>query len=144
MVDKLDVTEAIRSEICGSTASKIAVLPKVREALLDQQRRFREPPGLVTDGRDMGSVVFPDAWLKFFLIASVEERALRRFRQLKAAGINVSLDGLCHELIERDNRDKGRMVAPLKPTADAVIIDTTNLSIAEVLHKILERVRVAE
>lgn len=139
-IDGVDVTETIRSEECGVAASKIAALPSVRAALLDRQRNFRKLPGLVTDGRDMGTVVFPDAQLKFFLIADAKERALRRYRQLKEKGINVSLDALCDELVERDRRDERRVVAPLKPASDAVIIDTTGLDIEQVLQKTLEKV----
>lgn len=134
LLDNQDVTEAVRHESCGTLASKIAALAPVRDALLERQRQFRQPPGLVTDGRDMGSVVFPDAPAKFFLSASAEERAQRRYKQLKAAGINVSLNALCQELIERDRRDQQRLVAPLKPTPDAIVVDTTGLTIIEVLQ----------
>ena len=132
-----DVTEIIRSEKIGNAASLIAVLPAVRASLLSRQRAFREPPGLVADGRDMGTVVFPDAELKFFLLASPEERALRRLKQLKERGINVTLGHLIEELRERDRRDSERAVAPLKPAEDAIIIDTNHLTIDQVVERIL-------
>lgn len=140
-LEGVNVSDVIRTESYGNAASQIAALPLVRQALLDRQRDFRKKPGLVTDGRDMGSVVFPDASLKIFLVATPEERAQRRYQQLKAQGINVSLAALCEELARRDERDRERVVAPLKPTADAVLIDTTGLSIAEVLRDIREKVR---
>lgn len=136
-----DISEAIRSEACGNRASKIAALPRVRQALLALQRRFRQPPGLVTDGRDMGSVVFPDAPLKIFLEASSEERARRRYQQLKQKGISVSLAQLCAELAERDRRDRERQIAPLKPAEDAYVIDTTHLNITEVLALVKQKAR---
>jgi len=141
VINGIDATAEIRSEICGTTASKIAAFPAVRQALLERQRQFRQLPGLVTDGRDMGSVVFPDAPLKVFLSATVAERARRRYQQLKERGINVSLDALCIELAERDRRDEQREIAPLKPMPDAMIIDTTGLSIQEVLQKVEKRAR---
>lgn len=135
-----DVTEAIRTESCGRTASKISVFPQVRTALLERQRLFRQLPGLVADGRDMGTVVFPDANRKIFLVASALERAQRRYLQLKGQGINVSLDSLHNELIERDKRDQERAIAPLKPAADAVTIDTTGMSIEAVMQKIMDEI----
>ena|SRR5688572_11844329 len=138
ILEGADVSAAIRTETCGNAASKIAALPKVRAALLERQRAFRKLPGLVTDGRDMGSVVFPDASLKLFLAASPEERAKRRYNQLKKQGINGSLDQIFNELIERDLRDKERATAPLKPAHDAVLIDTTFLSVEQVLEKVME------
>lgn len=132
-----DVTDIIRSEKIGNGASIIAALPAVRASLLSRQRAFREPPGLVADGRDMGTVVFPDAELKIFLLASPEERALRRLKQLKERGISVTLGNLIEELRERDKRDKERIVAPLKPAEDAVIIDTDHLTIDQVVERIL-------
>ncbi len=132
-----DVTQLIRTEQCGDAASKVAALPAVRTALLDRQRAFRELPGLVADGRDMGSVIFPDAQLKIYLIADLTERAKRRFKQLKDRGINVSLDRILQEVAERDHRDQVRAVAPLQPAPDAIIIDTTALSAVEVFAKIL-------
>lgn len=135
-----DVTDAIRTELVGAGASKVASLPAVREALLQRQRAFREAPGLVADGRDMGTVVFPDAELKFFLTASAEERARRRFFQLKAAGLDVNLASLLEEIVARDERDTQRAVAPLKPAEDAIILDSTTLSIEQVLERILAEV----
>lgn len=135
-----DVSALIRTESYGGLASQVGTLKQVREALLKRQRDFRLVPGLVTDGRDMGSVIFPDAVLKFFLLATAEERARRRYEQLKARGINVSLAALCEELVARDTRDSARSVAPLKPAEDAVIIDTTHLSVAEVLQRVREEV----
>jgi len=132
-----DVTETIRTEKMGNAASKIAALSAVRSALLNRQRAFRESPGLVTDGRDMGTVVFPDADLKIFLTASPEERARRRFNQLKEKGINVNLDDLVEELRERDKRDQERAVAPLRPADDAICINTDHLTIEKVVERIL-------
>jgi cytidylate kinase len=128
----------IRTEECSKAASKIAALPQVRKALLARQREFRKAPGLVADGRDMGTVVFPDAKLKIFLTASQQERAKRRHKQLQESGINVSLHDVLQELIERDVRDKERNVAPLRPAHDAKIIDTTNLTIDEVLKRVMD------
>jgi cytidylate kinase len=136
-----DISDAIRSELCGNTASRISVFPKVRRALLDKQRAFRKPPGLITDGRDMGTVIFPDAQPKFFLTASVEERAQRRYRQLKKAGVHVSLERILRDIEQRDMRDQQRSVAPLKPAPDAIIIDTTELSIHESLDCILLNIK---
>jgi cytidylate kinase len=123
------VTELIRSELCGSVASKIAVLEPVREALLARQRDFRKLPGLVADGRDMGTVVFPHAKIKLYLDATPEERAKRRYWQLKNSVPHVNLTSLLQELEERDARDKQRAIAPLKPAEDAVVIDTTGMAI---------------
>lgn len=123
-----NVTEDIRNERCGQVASQVAAFPKVRAALLERQRAFRQAPGLVADGRDMGTVVFPEATLKFFLRASQEERAKRRYNQLKEKGINVSLEKLVQELAKRDQRDISRSVAPLVPAPDAIIIDSTTLN----------------
>ena len=136
LLEGRDITEAIRGEEIGTGASRAGVWPAVRQALLQCQRDFRQPPGLVTDGRDMGTIVFPDAPLKIFLQASPEERAKRRYHQLKGKGINVSLDALCSELIERDLRDQQRQAAPLRPAMDAIIIDTTHLSIDEALRQV--------
>lgn len=136
LLDGKDISPLIRTEEIGNAASKVGTLPTVRAALLDCQRAFRQAPGLVTDGRDMGTVIFPDAPLKIFLMAVAEERARRRYQQLKERGISVSLADLCNELIERDKRDQQRQVAPLMPAADAVIIDTTALSIGEVLQQV--------
>lgn len=135
-----EVTESIRNEQVGAGASQVAALPVVRTALLQRQKAFREAPGLVADGRDMGTVVFPDAPLKIFLTASAEERARRRHLQLKARGDDVNLASLLEEIRERDERDTQRAVAPLKPADDAVQLDSTTLSIDEVLQKILSEV----
>lgn len=132
-----DVTETIRSEKIGNAASIIAAFPAVRAALLSRQRAFREPPGLVADGRDMGTVVFPDAQLKIFLLASTEERVLRRYNQLKEKGINVNLNDLIEALRERDRRDQERLVAPLRPAEDAICINTDHLTVEQVVEKIL-------
>ena len=140
LVEGQDVTLDVRTEACGNDASKIAALPQVREALLKRQRGFRRSPGLVADGRDMGTVVFPDAKLKIFLTADQEERARRRHKQLKQQGIGVSLTSLLKELAERDKRDANRGVAPLKPAADAIIVDSTALSIQEVFKHTLDLV----
>jgi cytidylate kinase len=132
-----DVTDEIRTEAAGAGASRVAAIPAVRDALLDRQRRFRQPPGLVADGRDMGSVVFPDAPLKVFLTASAEARAARRHKQLMEKGISVSIPTLLRDLRERDARDAERAVAPLKATADARLLDTTDLSIDEAVDQVV-------
>ncbi len=132
-----DVTDVIRSEQVGAGASQVAALPAVREALLQRQRAFLEAPGLVADGRDMGTVVFPQAQLKIFLTASAEERARRRYLQLKGKGMEADQADLLTEIQERDERDSQRSVAPLKPAPDAIILDSTSLSIDEVQDKIL-------
>lgn len=131
------VTDLIRSEECGDNASVIAQFPKVRAALLQRQRNFAEPPGLVTDGRDMGSVVFPQALMKIYLDASVEIRAKRRYSQLKEKGISASLPQVVEELAHRDRRDKERKSAPLCIPKDAIVIDTTHMSVEQVLTKVL-------
>jgi cytidylate kinase len=131
-----DVTQAIRSEGVGNAASQVAALPPVREALLQRQRDFRQTPGLVADGRDMGTVVFPDASLKIYLTASAEERARRRLLQLQQAGEDARLSTLLKEIQARDARDMQRAVAPLKPAEDAVELDTTQLDIPEVVKRI--------
>ncbi|NOZ38574.1 MAG: (d)CMP kinase, partial [Gammaproteobacteria bacterium] len=133
------VGDAIRSETCGNAASKVAALPAVRTALLQRQRDFRQKPGLVADGRDMGTVVFPDAKVKIFLTASVEERAQRRYKQLIGKGIDANLSGLLEEIAERDARDSQRKVAPLKPAEDAVVLDTTSMSIDEVVERVMQQ-----
>jgi len=130
-----DVTSEIRTETCGDNASKVAVIQPVRDALLQRQRDFRQLPGLVADGRDMGTVVFPDAPVKIFLTASAEERARRRYNQLKQAGVDVNIDALLEEIRVRDDRDMNRSAAPLKPADDAQVIDSTGLSIEEVLDR---------
>lgn len=137
-LNKIDVTDAIRTETCGNQASKVAALPAVRQALLERQRAFVESPGLVADGRDMGTVVFPNATAKIFLTASAEERAERRYKQLKEKGLNVNLAHLSREIQERDERDASRAVSPLIPAEDAIILDTSGMPIDEVVSKALE------
>jgi len=132
-----DVTEAIRSEAAGEGASRVAALPAVRQALVERQRGFRQAPGLVADGRDMGAVIFPDAGLKVFLTASVDERARRRHKQLKDKGIDVSLSALSRDMVERDRRDSERSIAPLKPSDDARILDTTGMDVPRVVAVVL-------
>lgn len=131
------VGDELRSERCGENASRIAAFARVRAALLARQRAFRRSPGLVADGRDMGSVVFPDAALKVFLTASVEERARRRLKQLIAKGIGANLAPLLGEISARDKRDRERSVAPMKPASDAVVIDTTTLGIDQVFEQVM-------
>ncbi|MCE9662202.1 (d)CMP kinase [Halomonas sp. M5N1S17] len=138
MLEGGDVSREIRSEQAGDAASQVASLPAVRQALLQRQRDFRQPPGLVADGRDMGTVVFPDAELKVFLTASPEERARRRYLQLQEAGVNASLSSLLKEIQARDARDMQRSVAPLVPADDAIELDTTSLSIPEVVERLTE------
>lgn len=137
-LNQKNVSEIIRSEHCGQLASQYATIPEIREALLERQRQFAQLPGLVTDGRDMGTVVFPDASLKIFLTASVEERAQRRLHQLQAKGIDVTLEQVVDELSKRDERDKNRAVAPLQAAKDAILIDTTAKSIGQVLEIVLQ------
>jgi cytidylate kinase len=132
-----EVTRQIRSEEAGQGASRVAAWPPVRSALLDRQRAFAQAPGLVADGRDMGTVVFPEADLKIFLTASPEERALRRYKQLKDKGSDVSLPALSREITERDLRDSTRAVAPLKPAPDAEVIDSTSLTIEQVIDHVI-------
>ena len=129
-----DVTQAVRTESLGEAASRVAALPAVRQALLALQRAFATAPGLVADGRDMGSVVFPAASLKLFLTASPEERARRRHKQLKDKGIDVSLRGLSRDIERRDQRDQNRPVAPLKPAENARVVDSTRLSPQQVVE----------
>jgi cytidylate kinase len=136
-----DVTRLLRTEECGNIASKISAFPKVRQALLERQRQFRQWPGLVTDGRDMGSVVFPDAELKIFLDASIEVRAERRYLQLQQHHPEISFEQIYQEVAERDTRDRHREVAPLIATEDAVTIDTSDLSVDEVFMKVLAVVK---
>lgn len=133
-----DVTGDIRTEAAGQAASRVAAVPAVRRALVDRQRAFRRAPGLVADGRDMGSDIFPDAPLKVFLTATVEERARRRYNQLKQKGIDVSLPALSKDMAERDRRDAERAVAPLRPCPDARILDSTGLGIEDVVARVLE------
>jgi len=136
-----DVSQEIRAEGVGNNASKIAVMPELRAALLRRQHDFRQPPGLVADGRDMGTVVFPDATLKIFLTASVEKRAERRSKQLIEKGFSVNMSSLLQDLRERDARDAGRENAPLKAASDAVLIDSSELSIDAVVELIVNRAR---
>jgi cytidylate kinase len=140
ILESEDITSTIRTETVGNMASIVAALPAVRASLLSRQRVFRESPGLVTDGRDMGTVVFPDAEHKFFLTASPEIRAQRRYKQLKEQGLDVNLGGLLEELRQRDKRDSERAIAPLKPAEDAIIIDTDHLSVYQVVEAILEEI----
>ena len=137
LLDGEDVTDRLRNEDIGEIASRVAAIPAVRSALSERQRRFRQPPGLVADGRDMGTVVFPDAGLKIFLTANAEIRAKRRYKQLKEKGESVNLTRLFREIKARDSRDQSRSVAPLRPAEDAVIIDSTDLSIDEVFDKVV-------
>lgn len=136
-LDGEEVTEAIRTEQCSRDASRVAVLPAVRQALLEQQRRFCAAPGLVADGRDMGTVVFPAADLKIFLTASQEERAQRRYNQLKQKGVDVNLSDLLEDIGKRDERDHSRRAAPMRPASDAIVVDTTGMGIDEVTSRIL-------
>jgi cytidylate kinase len=143
ILDGEDATAAIRGEDVSGGASQVAVHTDVRQALIERQRAFRAPPGLVADGRDMGTVVFPDARLKVFLTATAEERARRRHKQLIAKGISVTLDSLLRDIRERDARDAGRAAAPLQPAADAVLLDTTDLTIDEAIARVLALYRAA-
>ncbi len=136
-----DITDEVRTESCGNDASKVAAIPEVRVALIDRQRAFLEAPGLVTDGRDMGTVIFPKAMLKLYLDASLDVRSKRRFNQLKDKGIAATIEQIYDDLEQRDKRDKHRSVAPLKPASDAIIIDTTQLSIEQVLQTVLRIAR---
>jgi len=133
-----DASEAIRQEDIGMRASKVAAIPAVRDALLQRQRDFLELPGLVADGRDMGTTVFPNAPVKIFMTASAEERAERRVKQLKAKGINANIAALVADLKARDEQDANRAVSPLKPAEDAIFLDTTSMSIQEVTQKVLD------
>ncbi|GAA0706920.1 (d)CMP kinase [Dokdonella soli] len=137
IVNGHDATDEIRTETCGAAASAIAAIPAVRTALFDKQRSFRKAPGLVADGRDMGTVVFTDATYKIFLTASADERARRRYKQLKEKGLAVTLSSLLREIEARDERDATRKVAPLRPAAGALIIDTTGIPVAEVIARVL-------
>jgi cytidylate kinase len=140
-LDGQDVTRAIRTEEAGNDASKVAALGEVRAALLERQHRFAVPPGLVADGRDMGTVVFPRADLKIFLTASPEERALRRYKQLKEKGVAANLAALSLEIAERDRRDSTRTASPLVASADATMLDTTGMSVESVVGRVLEIAR---
>lgn len=136
-LDGEEVTHEIRNEEAGRRASIVAAIPEVRAALIGLQRSFQKPPGLVADGRDMGTIVFPQAPLKVFLTASAEERAQRRHKQLKGKGIDVSLPALSRDIKERDRRDSERLVAPLKPAGDARLLDSSKKSIDEVAAIVL-------
>jgi len=141
LLDGEDVDREMRSEHCGGAASQVAAVPAVRRALLDRQRAFRRPPGLVADGRDMGTVVFPDAVLKLFLTASAEERASRRHKQLIAKGISATVRDLLTDIRERDLRDSERRVAPLEPAADAVVMNTSGMPPEAVFEQAFALVR---
>ena len=138
-----DATDAIRSEEISGAASTIAAMPRVRRALFERQKAFRRPPGLVADGRDMGSVVFPDAVLKIYLTASPEERAARRHKQLMDKGMDANMAALLQDIRERDQRDSKRATAPLQKVADAVLIDTTRMSAADAVAQVLALYRQA-
>ena len=140
-LDGADVTAAIRSPAISAAASQVAVFPEVRRALLARQRAFRRPPGLVADGRDMGTVVFPDALPKVYVTASAEERARRRYKQLIEKGNPVTLAGLLREIQERDARDSARAAAPLRTAADAIVLDTTDMSIDASIAFVVEQFR---
>ena len=140
-LDRVDVTTAIRSPAISAAASQVAVFPEVRRALLARQRAFRRPPGLVADGRDMGTVVFPDALPKVYVTASAEERARRRYKQLIEKGNPVTLAGLLREIRERDARDSARAAAPLRTAADAIVLDTTDMSIDASIAFVVEQFR---
>ncbi len=137
LLENIDVTDVIRLETTGNMASKVGAISAVRTALLERQRAFRQWPGLVTDGRDMGTVIFPDANCKIFLTASAAERARRRYLQLKQQGVSGNLGDLAREIAERDSRDQSRAIAPLQPAVDAICIDTDTLTIEEVVAHVL-------
>jgi len=136
-LDGKDVSDAIRDEMISSAASRVAALPQVRQALLARQRAFRRPPGLVADGRDMGSVVFPDAVLKIFLTATPEARADRRYKQLMGKGLSANMNTLLQDIRDRDARDSARAVAPLQKCADAIYLDTTALTVDAVVAEVM-------
>ncbi len=138
LLEDEDVSQALRTEECASAASQVAQYEPVRAALLERQRAFRVMPGLIADGRDMGTVVFPDAQLKVFLTASPEIRAERRYKQLKAKGINANLSAILADIQARDERDTTRAVAPLVPAKDAIVLDTSDMSVDDVEQKVLE------
>lgn len=141
LLDGADVSDELRSERAGSAASRVAAMPEVRKQLFARQRGFAQPPGLVADGRDMGSVVFPEAPLKIFLTATAAERARRRHKQLKEKGLDVSLPALSREIAERDARDANRPVAPLKAATDAIHLDSTGLTVDAVVAQVLRLAR---
>lgn len=142
-VNSHEATDELRTETVGAVASAIAAIPAVRTALVDKQLSFRRSPGLVADGRDMGTVIFPDAGFKVFLTASAEERAKRRYKQLKDKGLNVTLASLLREIEARDARDAARPVAPLKPAVDAVLIDSTGMPVDAVVEQVLNLIQPA-
>lgn len=133
-LNQQDITQQIRTEQIGMLASKIAVYPNVRQALLQKQRDFAQFPGLIADGRDMGTIVFPEAPVKLFLDASVEARTKRRFYQLQKLNVHASIDEIYNDIVTRDERDRNRSIAPLKPAEDAYLIDTTALTIDQVIE----------
>ena len=137
LVNGVDATSELRLETTGALASAIAAIPEVRSALKERQRAFRQPPGLVADGRDMGTVIFPDAAFKVFLTASAEERAGRRHKQWMEKGVSVIFDDLLREIMARDARDAQRVVAPLRPAEDAVLIDTSGIGIEDVVQRVV-------
>lgn len=137
LLDGAEVTQLIRQESVGMGASQVAAYPEVRAALLERQRKFALPPGLIADGRDMGTTVFPDAHIKLFLTASAEARAERRYKQLSAKGVTVDMSALVRDIKERDERDSNRTVSPLRPAEDAIIIDSTAMTIEEVFARML-------
>lgn len=139
-----DVSNDIRTEEVGAMASKVAALPEVRQALLERQRDFAQAPGVVADGRDMGTVVFPQAPVKIYLTASAEERAKRRFLQLQEKGKAADIEKILSEIIERDERDMNREVAPLKPAIDALVVESTNMSIEQVLDVVITELQRAQ
>jgi len=138
LLEEQDVTDEVRAEATGVAASRIAVLPEVRKALVDLQVSFRTAPGLVADGRDMGTVIFPDASLKVFLTASAEARASRRYKQLIEKGIAANMEDLVKDLTERDARDSSRATAPLKPAPGAIILDTSEMNAEQAVQQVLE------
>ena len=140
-VNGVDATADIRTETCGAAASAVAAIPAVREALTAKQLAFRKPPGLVADGRDMGTVIFPDAPFKVFLTASAKERAKRRYKQLKEKGLSVTISGLQREIEARDERDASRPVAPLRPAEGALLVDSTGMAIDEVVARVIALVQ---
>lgn len=144
LVNGVDATDELRTETAGAAASAIAALPPVRAALFEKQRSFLRPPGLVADGRDMGTVIFPEAAYKVFLTASAEERAVRRHKQLKDKGLDVTIAALLHEIQARDARDAQRTVAPLKPAPDALLVDTTGVPVDAVVDRVLELIPISE
>lgn len=137
-LEDAEVSTQIRTEQAGEWASQVAAMPAVRAALVGRQRAFAVPPGLVADGRDMGTIIFPEAGLKIFLTASADERARRRYKQLKEKGVDANLAALSQEIAERDRRDTNRAIAPLVPAHDAVIVDSTSMSVDEVVARVLE------